>query len=342
MAKIKIHLFGKHSHRTPLSYPVYQRLFSPYVEFVDDINHADVVASGTFTDFRRNARELAALEHSPRFLVLSEEPYWDVCWDPVFEHRHGDVSKGDSTVVFQRVNHTNSAIYSFAHLPYYITTDNDFYARYAWFFKRNATLRAKDWLAHWQQCRYREAYLVERRLEEKHLVDRPDLDMWSYSVLRTQLAERVFTFDNSGDGLVAGFRWRDDVRRQKLPDWHLDKIQMLDGRVQLINALENTHQRDYVSEKLFDGFALQGIPIYAATPDHSLFRLLSNPACINVFGHSFEQAAEAIDNFETGPEFAENYTENQQQLLQSFSQPWQLHEERARIVREVVKVLYQL
>ena len=77
---VKIFLMGSHSHRTPLSYPEYQKIFQQYIQYVDKPEIADVIILAYVRDLIENAEELSLLvEKSPHLhvAVVSEEPLWD-------------------------------------------------------------------------------------------------------------------------------------------------------------------------------------------------------------------------------------------------------------------------
>jgi hypothetical protein len=336
----RVFLFGEHSPRTPLSYADCQYPLTEYIEPVYDLGQADIVLTGNRVDFIRNADEIAAWYRAKKgrqLYVISEEPYWDTMWDKEFTRTESVRDFAGKKIPFKRLNHVTSELYKWQYLPYYITTDNAFFTRYAALFARNAELTADDWLAHWQSCRYPSAFIAEKRDEERFNQTFPDLDMHSDCVLRSRLAQESL---NRG-GFVEGKGWfEDSVIRQQLDDWHLDKLTKLYMSARVVSALENTHHVDYVTEKLFDAYAVGGIPIYSANPQaHSVWRLVERDSLINLYGVGFEQARDVVFDFSPDREFAEAYAKTQKRMADLFSQPWLLWQERKRIAGQLGAIL---
>ncbi|WP_300319049.1 glycosyltransferase family 10 [Idiomarina sp.] len=336
----RVFLFGDHSHRTPLSYSDSQYPLTEYIEPVCDLKQADIVLTGNRVDFIRNAEEIAdwyRAKEGRQLYVISEEPYWDTMWDKEFTHAESVRNFAGKKIPFKRFNHVTSDIFKWQYLPYYITTDNTFFARYAALFARNAELTADDWLAHWQRCRYPSAFIAEKRDEERFNLSFPELDMHSDCVLRSQLASESL---NQG-GFVEGKGWfEDSVIRQELDDWHLDKITKLDMNARVVSAIENTHHVDYITEKLFDAYAVGGISVYSANPQtHSVWRLVERDSLINLYGLNFEQARDVAFNFSPDRAFAEAYVKTQKRMAEVFSQPWLLWYERKRMAGQLGRCL---
>lgn len=328
----RVFLFGDHSHRTPLSYPDAQYPLTEYVEFVGEPQKADILLTGNRVDFIRNAeaiRDWYRAGSDRELCVVSEEPYWDTMWDKEFTQPETRRDFAGQKLPFKRLNHVTSELFKWQHLPYYITTENKFFARYAALFTRNAALTADDWLAHWAQCQYPTAFIAERRDEEKFNLSFPELDMHSDCVLRSRLAEASL---NRG-GFVEGKGWSEaSVIRQELDDWHLDKLTKLDMKARVVSALENTHHVDYITEKLFDTYAVGGVPIYSANPEtHSVWRLVGRDSLINLYGLDFEHCRDKVFGFSPDKAFAEKYASTQVELAELFSKPWLLWQERKRL-----------
>lgn len=337
---LKVALLGEHSHRTPISYSDYSYPLASYIKVVEDIMEADVAISGSRADFVKNAKLIEKWQKknkAARLLVVSEEPFWDMVWDKDFQHNTSKRQKKGVTLSFSRLNYVTSQVFEWQYLPYYITTDNAFITRYALLFKRNATYTAEDWLLRWQQSRYSLAFVAEKRQDQKYNVSFPELDMKNDMVFRTTLAERFQSV-----AFIEGKGWDPDKKtiRQQLPDWHLDKLTKLTGSVRLMSALENTHHKDYITEKLFDAFAVGGIPLYSANPDtHSVWRLVPRNSLLNLYGMTLDEAERAIKEFKPTLEYAKAYVQAQQKLAQLFNQPWLLWQERKRVSAEIARYL---
>lgn len=334
----QIHLFGRHGNRTPMYYAPYRRLFEQRVDYQDDIWKADVVVTGFDTDFRGEAAELArkaSVRPEMNFLVVSEEPLWDTVWSGVLDKQMGHAGAGELKIAYSVVNHVNSNVFAFEKLPYFITTEDKFFARYSRLFQRNAALSAEEILSRWQSASIRSAFYAERRLEDRFDLYRPELGVRGLCAWRTRLAEAV----SRGPVVRVGQGWNPNaVRRQSLVDWHLDKLSALDQRALIVSGVENTHHPDYITEKVFDAFAVLGVPLYYAEPRHRLHEVCPEGGFLNLYGHSEESAAAMIDGFEPDLEFARAYLATQKTLAHLFSDPETLNRERGRVVSEIMKV----
>ena len=334
-----VRLYGRHSNRTPMYYPAYRRLFDRHVGFVDAFGEADTIVTGFDTDFRSSSDYLEqefSVRPELRFVVVSEEPLWDTVWSSVLEEREGVVGKGGKAIPYTVANHVNSNVFDFDKLPYFITTDDKFFQRYGRFFQRNAALSPDELLAIWRGAPIRAAFYAERRLEDRYDIFHPELAVRGLCAWRTRVAEAV----TRGNVVRVGQGWNPDAtRRQSLPDWHLDKLTALDKRSLVVSGLENTHQPDYITEKLFDAFAVLGIPLYYAEPRHRVHEICPSGGFINLYGHSERQAAAIVDAFEPDAAFAGAYLETQKTLAKLFSDPETLNRERERVVRAVLSVV---
>ncbi|MBR9865383.1 MAG: hypothetical protein GYB24_18305, partial [Rhodobacteraceae bacterium] len=139
-----------------------------------------------------------------------------------------------------------------------------------------------------------------------------------------------------------GLGWRKGGRRQALADWHLDKLQELDGRCRFVSALENTHQPAYLTEKFFDAFAVGGVPLYYASDSHRVHRCVPAGGWVNLFGQTPEEAVETIDSFAFDAAFYEAYTETQARLAETFGSPRALLADRDRFCAALIGEMQSL
>ena len=332
--KPKVCLFGRHGHRTPMSYPAYRPLFSASFDYVDDPSRADILVLGFEIDIRDNIETLAQLKAANpglHIVVLSEEPLWDTVWSAQLRPRQGVMRRGGHEVAFQRLNHANTDIFDFAEVPYFLTTDDQFFARYGALFSRNARRPAEHFRAIWERAPVRAAFMAEKRDKKVYDVRFPEAGVEGLSAYRTRLAEAV-----QGSGVLRGGKgWEEgEFRRQDLADWHLDKLATLDGRAFIISAIENTHQRQYVTEKLFDALAARGFPIFHAALNHRVHDLVGG-ACLNTFGLSVEEAAERIQSLSPSDICMDSYLAAQNRLARLFASPARLSAERSRVTQAV-------
>ncbi len=80
-----------------------------------------------------------------------------------------------------------------------------------------------------------------------------------------------------------------------------------------------------------------GIPLYVASPRHSIHRLVQNNSFINLYGLTPSESVEVINNFEPDKEFIAAYRETQVKMAALFSNPRELWVERKRLVDQIVR-----
>jgi hypothetical protein len=141
--------------------------------------------------------------------------------------------------------------------------------------------------------------------------------------------------------LRMGKGWPDaGPARQDLPDWHLDKLARLHGQVRLCAAYENTHHNTYISEKLFDAFAVGAIPVCYAGPGHRLHDLVPPEAMINSFGLAPEAAAEQLAGLSVDLARAEAWLATVAALRDRLADSRAIAQERQRVVAETLAEIY--
>lgn len=328
---IRIFKTGRHAHRTPLSYAALWPLFEHDVRFVDRPEQADLHVFAHVLDIEHAPREMIEDWRHRRVpvVLLSEEPFWDTIWgghplDPLI---YVDTAFG-ALPVHQINHHTGRDIYRFAHLPYYLLTHHRFANTYAYRFARNAAISAADWEAALKARSFDLAFMFERRPEPYHAVCWAEGGIIGLCSWRTELAEAC----PDAGVLRLGQSWQGGRTRFELAtDWHLDKMVRLDGRTRLMGALENTHQPDYITEKLFDAFACGAVPLYYASPDHRIHDLgLPPESWINLYGLSPQAAAERLATLSACPVSPEAWHAAQAVLAQRFGDSGLWVEERER------------
>lgn len=340
MHKKKIFIYGKHGNRIPFSYAVYRQYFLHHFEYVDQPEKAEYLIVGFTADLRDNIKYLYNLVNSCRGLklvVFSEEPLWDTLWSGGFHENQGyirgKVNDEDIQLDYYILNHFTSKIFDFEYIPYFITTSNDYFVRYSNIFSRNAKLKMKDFMDIWQRAHIRYAFFAEKRLEQTYVANHNNGTILGLSQYRTQIAMQM----ELDSVMIKGEGWNRTLKRQSLPDWHLDKLTTLDGQSYMVSALENTHCSNYITEKLFDAFAVKSIPLYYAQTNHAVFRLVDKNSFINLAGLSVEESFEKIVNFKIDSIFSDAYLETQIGLNKLFSDPNIYLNERKRVVYETVK-----
>ncbi len=339
--KPAIAFVGRHHHRTPLSYGPLRQGIEQALDIVSDPADADILLTGFDIDFIENAelvlRTRRARPHQ-KLVVMSEEPLWDLTWSRAQGRRSAALQIAGQTVPVTSLNHETSTIFRFERLPYFVLTSDDYLVRYRQLLTPSARRSARALHTFWRQTPIRSAFYLERR-EGAAFERRLDgLGMFGLSSYRTQLAARV----KRGDILRVGKGWADTTRRQSLPDWHLDKLAALDGGVHVCSAIENVHHADYITEKIFDAFAVGAVPIYCAGPGHRIDDLIAGRPFIEIHARNLQDDTEAVDGFVADMAFCERYEAAQQQVYELVSDWGAVTEERARVTRAAVSALLEI
>lgn len=335
-ARPRVCLFGQHSNRTPISYPSIRRMIEARIEFVDNPEDADCVITGFNVDLKQNAQRLLRLQDNRRttcIAVLSEEPLWDVTWSGGGAGREGRLCVEEGSIAYTFIGHETSDIYEFERIPYFVLTSDKYSARYAALMKRFERKTGNAMIRHWDDAPVTAAFFAEYRRGEAYSGEFRERDIARLSAFRTELAEAM----PSAGVLRVGKGWGTEVPRQKLPDWHLDKLAQLDRRTKLVSGVENVHQKNYITEKIFDSFAVGGIPIYWGRPGtHRVFDLVPAEAMINVQGLEVATAARKIAEFVPDSAFAEAWVHTCRELCSLFEDVATVEAERRRVAEQVL------
>lgn len=316
---IRILTCGAFQNRNPLAYAPFQRRLATELALVDQPEDADLLVISHHLDlelFGSDLYETMARHRHLRLVLLSEEPFWDVGWAPDPFSRDQQFQSPRGTLSYRVLNHQNTAIYHAKHVPYFLLTDPRYLAHYRPLFDRNAGLSVAQWMAHFRNVPLDAAFMGEKRLAARDRIAYPEQNVWALSSYRTRLAQLC----EKGRVLRLGKGWVAGPPRQELPDWHADKLERLDRQCRYLGAFENTHQRDYVSEKIFDAFAIGAVPLYFAAPDHSVHWLAGSGGWLNF--HARPPVASAFDPRRpvTLVE-AEAYAAAQHRLARQFGNP---------------------
>lgn len=340
---IKIFKTGPHATRTPLSYPALAPLFGDSVTLTDTPSEADLYVFAHPLDVADAPRALIEDWRARRrpVVILSEEPFWDTIWGqhPTDRHLVLDTRFGALPVI--QLNHHTSDIFHFDRIPYYLLTNHRFANAYGARFTRNSALRPDQWQARFAARPVDTVFMFERRPEPYHAVRWPAGDIIGLCSWRTNLAEA--SADLGGVIERLGQSWQGGRTRFDLDNWYLDKLTRLDGRCRNLAAFENTHQPDYITEKLFDAFACGARPLYFASPGHRIHDLGLPPASwMNLYDlDPVAAAARIAQNPITPltPDMFEAFTGAQQQLARLFCDPAIWTAERARLKQALIRAL---
>jgi len=331
----KIALMGQRSNRIPFSYPEYKQLFLQQFEYIEKPEDADFLVFSCLMDMRDNQdaiERITKLRADIQLVILSEEPLWDTVYSDAFENKRMRFCFGERDYPCVFFNHSTTKIFDFEKIPYFLTTSDDYFARYSFLFTRNCALKTEELIALWANASIRVAFYAEFRDEKRFDVVFPEQDIRGLCRYRTLLAE---TFNDEGS-IRVGKGWGGDIARQLLPDWHLDKLAALDRNSFIMSGIDNTHQWNYISEKIFDAFAILAVPLYFGSRTHGAMRIVPAESFINVYGLTVDQAVEKIRSFKPDKSFVDTYWEAQRMLADTFARPMSLVEERVRVANEIV------
>lgn len=336
---IRIYTTGRHAGRSPLSCAALWPLFDGKVVHVHTPNEADLYLFAHVEDIQHAPREMVEDWRQRRrpVVLLSEEPFWDTIWTktPLAPTLYVDSAFGALPV--RQLNHHTSDIFRFDRIPYYLLTHHRFANAYTSRFARNAALSARDWQDRLARATVDIGFMFERRPEPFHDVTWPEGDIIGLCAWRTRLAETC-----RGAGVQRwGASWGQGISRFNLEtDWHLDKLVRLDGACRLLGALENTHQPDYLTEKLFDAFACGAVPVYYAGPRHRIHDVgLPEGSWINLHGLTPDAAAVCLGDWRLDPDTADAMRKAQDRLQRLFEPPATWQAERDRLGRAVLVAL---
>jgi len=338
---IKVFKTGRHAHRTPLSYPDLAPLFADCIQLVDTPAEADLYMFAHSMDFETAPRALVEDWRQRRrpVAILSEEPFWDTIWGqrPLQRQIRQETPFG-ALPVFQ-LNHCTTEIYHFEHIPYYLLTEHRFAQVYAPLFQRNAQLRASEWRAVFANCPSDLTFMFERRPERYHNVEWAEADLIGLCAWRTDLAEAC-----TWPGVARlGQSWQGGQTRFELDDWHGDKLRQLDQNTRQMGALENTHHPDYITEKIFDAFAIGAQPVYFASAAHRIHSMgLPTESWVNLHGQTPDEAAETLNATTQDDTFIDALHDAQSALANLFEDPSFAVIERTRLRSAVLKTLEEV
>lgn len=339
---IRIFKAGAHAHRTPLSYPALAPLWEGDIRQVDTPDEADMHVFAHVLDIQNTSHAVIEdwrARHRP-IVLLSEEPFWDTIWgrQPLDSLLYVETRFG--AVPVHQLNHTTSNIYRFDHIPYFLLTNPRFAKAYIARFGRGAGLSVADWQSRLSAAEWKVGFMFERRPEAYHDVVWPAGDITGLCAWRTRMAEAC-----QGDQVRCwGHSWDGGSSRFNLGGcWHRDKITRLDGRCRILGAIENTHQPDYITEKVFDALACGSVPLYWASADHRIHEFgLPEDAWINLYGLSSEAAADKVMAHDCTAHTARALREASQHLSTRFGDPSHWQHERTRLKKSVITALETL
>lgn len=331
---------GGFQNRNPLAYAPFRNRLAADLTLVDRPENADLLLISHHMDldlFGTELYETMARNRHLRLVLLSEEPFWDTGWAPDPFSRDQQYQSPHGPLAYRVLNHQTTRIYRAERIPYFLLTDPRYLAHYRPLLDRNAGLSVAQWLAHFRNAELDAAFMGEKRLAERDRIGFAEQDVWGLSWYRTRFTQLC----DRGRVLRLGKGWVAGPPRQALPDWHSDKLDQLDLRCRYLGAFENTHQSDYVSEKIFDAFALGAVPLYFAAPSHAVQRLAGSGGWLNFYATPPRAPAFDPRRAVTLAE-AEAYAAAQDRLARSFGDPAAVRADIDRICTALLTELKQV
>ena len=332
-AVISVYAFGYYRHRQPLAYAPIRTAAASRVALTDRLETADLVVVAHTKDLDAHGAELRRrMGPAQRLVLLSEEPFWDTIWgrDPFTRAQTHHTDDGPLPVTV--LNHATSRIYDFERIPYFLLTDHRYCIRYAMRFARNAKRDAGTWSMHFARLRDIH-FMAERRGNAKYDTAFAHRDVFGLAALRTRIAEAC----DGSHVIRQGKGWTGHrTRRQELEDWHFNKLRGFDERCLILSAIENTHQANYITEKLFDAFAVGAVPLYWASSGHRVHEVAPDGGWLNLYGLDAAAAAGRIMSLSPDETFLEGYAATQRRLAALFCDVTAPARERKRLTDSLV------
>jgi len=330
----KLYLYGKYRKRIPFSYSSYSNILHGKFSLVSEVEKADFLVVSNYKDIENNEEFIRiTLRNNPelKIVLFSEEPFWDSLSGINPDDSYHKIKSGMllGNTVFH-INHNNCNAYDFERIPYFITTESTYITRYIFFYSGLLQLSPKELLKDWNSRKYQFGSLAEKRLGTHFDLYDNKKKLIGLSRFRSLIAK-----DYRGEKLVNGLGWSSAPKRQKLPDWHIDKIANYFNKAKYLSAIENTHLANYITEKLFDSFAVRSFPVYYASQDHQINKIISTDSYLNVYGLDTNEAIESIDQKVLSLSNAESYLEDANEMLKIFKDSNNLTEERYIFIEKV-------
>lgn len=339
--KRKVHLFGKHSSRTPFAHATYQPYFEKSFEFVSAPEKADLIITGFDKDFIEDSKtviEIQAKNPRAKFIILSEEPMWDLIWARSPYTRNSELDLGEGQIKLTTLNHFTSRIFHHDRIPYALTVKEEIRLRATYMLRRFIGGTAKETVARWTSAPRKSAFAFDRREGESFSVSNELLGVYGLADYRSRLADRL-----SGPGSrCLGAGWPSGRPAHAAPDGHLERLLALNGEAFLASAIEHTQYDRYVSENVVDTLATGAMPMYLAGQNHRVHELIGEDAFINLNGLSPEEAADRISDLEPTLAMADAWLEAVHRISSLLRDDDALDAERRRLVIELVAELDQL
>ena len=343
MKQIKVYLDENSPKLNIFYYHAYSAYLSKYFDTVKNIKDCDIIILSLKKIIFLNKEFYIDIykKYKKKIVILSEEPLWDSTNDNNPSQKinfNENLCLNNNEIQIFQINHFNSNIYDFLKIPYFLTTDDNFYLRYNFYFKRNFNLITENNLLD-NLKKKNILFLNEKRTYYDFNNNLLSLLSLNLNFYRTLLANEIHQ-SGCDDIVIKGKGWQSQKqKRQNLHDWHLDKLVRYDQKFTFFSSLENTHYKNYITEKIFDAFACLSIPLYFMDDTSFLDKIAYNSSYINLSNCSIQEAIEKIESFRIDKNFYSNYLNTQKNLMVLFSNYDHLNNERKNIISKIYNLI---
>ena len=333
-SSIIISMFGKHANRTPFSYAAFIKFFNRNNIIIDNESESpDIICSGFHIDIAAERNSIKNKNPFVKILIVSEEPLWDMTWHKnPFENKQICNSTGFE---YFYINHFNSKVFHFSNIPYFITTEPKYIARYLMLLSLHENLTPSSLLSYWSNVKNLISCFAEKRVDKKYIVSKNGYH--THSNFRSILIEQLVGF---GGAQIEGKGWNTDSPRQILPDWHADKLAKTFKNSKFMMAIENTDAPSYVTEKVFDAFSTLSIPVVVKSQVQELEKTFGDAAVVSITNENVNLIKLLLD-IRIDLDFAELYLNNLRKLLSLFRNVEQIDKQischTSSLTQEIIK-----
>lgn len=271
-SKIKYYLYGKSSSISVFKYKAYYPEISKYFQAVSKASDADIIVASYVHDVETNIPRFNRCKekNNAKAFILSEEPLWDHSWSENIKARKGkyfvENDKRTACVDFDWLNHSNSDIYEYENIPHFLTT-NDLYIKN--YIKNLEDFSKVKPSTLYNIKKYDITGIFSRRLasEPNNFDFSNDKQGKCLNTVKNNLADLLLDNDI---GLSCDFFGYNNSQLPGLTDdtiydgctFHRKKIDWCNTNSRFLFAIENTIQKNYITEKVFDSICSFSIPIY--------------------------------------------------------------------------------
>lgn len=276
-SKIKFYRYGNASKISIFYYQSYRNALSEFFEEVDDPKSADVIIFSHIQDVAQDIPAFQEVLGDSQAVLFSEEPLWDNSFSGsiLWENNIPFVQNQDRTrrIDFHLVNHAVSNIFEFEFFPHFLTTDDCYIKNYADLLEN---IDQNEILDIFKRKKYSVSGLFSRRnfQEQNQFSFEEKKEGKCLNLLKYKLSD---LFVENTLGLNCDFFGLNNSQIKGITDdtiyngttFHLKKLNWCLENSQFLFSMENTIQKNYITEKTFDALCSISIPIFFL-PDNAL------------------------------------------------------------------------